>query len=221
MNEAKPSETKPKKMVRRSVAITLGIVCIVLVVVGSVGAIAYIIPMINDKNNTISSLNSQVSQLNSSNTNLQNQVSSLNSTIDSLSSNNTNLQNQVSSLNSTINYLKTGFRVIDPSYQEMLTFVGNESVFGNGKSENSIFNATSDFVNDALNAGYRCGIVLIDFTQATYSVACFNTTDHGLIFVDAGLNMIVRLVIGQHYYVTNNLATSTIDDTVLSYTIIW
>jgi len=41
MSETKPSETKP------SVAIALGIICIVLVVVGLVGALIYVMPMIN------------------------------------------------------------------------------------------------------------------------------------------------------------------------------
>jgi type II secretory pathway pseudopilin PulG len=62
MNETAPSETKPKKMVSRSVAIALGIICIILAV-SLVGAFAYYMPMINDKDNTISSLDSQLSNL--------------------------------------------------------------------------------------------------------------------------------------------------------------
>lgn len=58
------------KVVKRSVAITLGIVCIGLVVVGLVGAVAYIMPMINDKDNTISTLKT-------TNTNLQNEINQL------------------------------------------------------------------------------------------------------------------------------------------------
>jgi nitrate reductase NapE component len=55
MGEVKPSETKPKKMVARNVAIALGIICIVLVV-GLVGAFAYYASQ-------ISSLNSEVGNL--------------------------------------------------------------------------------------------------------------------------------------------------------------
>jgi hypothetical protein len=40
--EAKPNETKPKRILGRSVAITLGITCIVLLVVGLVGGAAYL-----------------------------------------------------------------------------------------------------------------------------------------------------------------------------------
>ncbi|MCJ7559931.1 hypothetical protein MUO79_04855 [Candidatus Bathyarchaeota archaeon] len=62
-------KTSQKKVVGRTVAIALGMVCIVLVA-GLVGAIAVYTPMVNnlesqtaEKDNTISSLNSQISAL--------------------------------------------------------------------------------------------------------------------------------------------------------------
>jgi hypothetical protein len=80
VDETKPSVPKPKKLVSRNVAFALGIICVVLVA-GLVGALAY---YVNDKNKTISSLNLKISQLNTNNTNLQNQIYSLNSTINEL-----------------------------------------------------------------------------------------------------------------------------------------
>jgi hypothetical protein len=53
-----------KKVVKRSVAVALGIVCIILAV-SLVGAFAYYIPIVNNDNNTISSLTSIVSLANS------------------------------------------------------------------------------------------------------------------------------------------------------------
>jgi hypothetical protein len=55
-----------KKMVRKSVAITLGTICIILVA-GLVGTFAYYMSTVNDRNSTISLLNSQI-------LNLQNQT---------------------------------------------------------------------------------------------------------------------------------------------------
>jgi hypothetical protein len=77
-----------KKMVSRSVAIVLGIVCIILG--ASLGGIfAYYVPLVNDKNNIISSLNaqiatkdSQISQLSSNATNLQTQLNDLTSILE-------------------------------------------------------------------------------------------------------------------------------------------
>lgn len=113
MSETKPNETKPKRMVNRSVAITLGIVCIVLVIVSLVGAFAYYTPIINEKDNTISSLNSQVASLNTrisdqSNTisSLNSQISSLNSQISSLNTQATNEQSQLANLQSQLNSLQ-------------------------------------------------------------------------------------------------------------------
>jgi cell division protein FtsL len=87
-------ETEPKKMVNRSVAIALGIICIILVACLG-GAVAVYTLMINEKSNTISSLNLQISQLNSSVANLKNQVTSENSTINSLTSQVANLQEEL------------------------------------------------------------------------------------------------------------------------------
>jgi len=126
MGETKPNETKPKKMVRRSVAVALGIICIVLVVVGLVGTVTYVMPMINDKDDTISSLNLKISQLNTNNTNLQDQINQLqtwlngnitsftsqtnylNSQITNLQNHITNLQNHITNLQNHITSLQDG-----------------------------------------------------------------------------------------------------------------
>lgn len=67
MSEMKPSETKPKKMVGRSLAIAIGIICIVLVVGLVLVFESYISGLnsqISDKDGTISLLNSQLGQAN-------------------------------------------------------------------------------------------------------------------------------------------------------------
>jgi cell division protein FtsL len=97
MSETKPSDTvvfEPKrgKVVGRNVAIALGILCIILAV-GIVGAFAYYIPIVSDKDNTLTTLNSQVSAKDS-------QISQLNSNI-------TSLQNQVNDLTSNLNLAKS------------------------------------------------------------------------------------------------------------------
>src|SRR5208337_4792007 len=102
------SETKERKIAGKNVPIALGIICIILVACLGSAIVAYTL-MINDKNNTISSLNYQISQLNSTIANLQNQVASDNSTINSLTAQVANLQKQLLSPNTTY----TVFRVLD------------------------------------------------------------------------------------------------------------
>ena len=88
-----------KKMVRRSVAMALGIICVV-VVAGLAGAFAY---YVNDKNNTISSLTSQVSSKDSQISQLNSQILDEYSQISQLNSNVTSLQSQIDNLNAMSN----------------------------------------------------------------------------------------------------------------------
>jgi cell division protein FtsL len=84
-----------KKMVRRSVAIALGIVCIVLVA-GMVGIWLYYLAQDIKKDETITRLNNQIFQLNSQIEDEYSQISQLNSNI-------TNMQTQISNLNAVAN----------------------------------------------------------------------------------------------------------------------
>jgi len=102
-----------EKRVRKTVAVALGIVSVILAA-SLVGVFAFYVPMINDKNNTIvekdliineknniiDELNGQISQLNTSATNLQDQINFSNLSV-------TNLRNQVNNLTDIINLNKS------------------------------------------------------------------------------------------------------------------
>jgi len=122
VNETKPSETKSKKMVRRSVAIALGIVCIVLIA-GFGGAMLYTATLFNDKNNQIDSLITQISSIDSQISQLNTQISVLNSTISSLNF-------QISQLNATVlNLLNQSEPYIHSQLlQNIPTIITNNSV---------------------------------------------------------------------------------------------
>jgi uncharacterized coiled-coil protein SlyX len=106
MNE-KPTE---KKMVRRSVAIALGIICIILFV-GVVAAFGYYIPekdiTISSRDNTISCLNSQIVDDNFTIGELDGRISEQNSTIFELNSLLSSANSQISQLNSIITDMQT------------------------------------------------------------------------------------------------------------------
>jgi hypothetical protein len=70
------SGMKSMKVVKRSVAIALGIVCIILIA-GLLGAVADYTSMISDKDNTIIFRNIQISSLQNQASSLQNQVDDL------------------------------------------------------------------------------------------------------------------------------------------------
>jgi hypothetical protein len=69
-------QTKPRRVVRRSVAIALGIVCILLIA-SLGGTLAYYTVTIRNKENELASANNMISQLNTNATNLQNQNNQL------------------------------------------------------------------------------------------------------------------------------------------------
>ena len=88
------SQIKETKTPGKSVTIAVGIVCVILMAC-LVGAITAYTLVIDDKNSKISSLDAQISQLDSSVTNLQKQITSDNTMITLLTSNVTNLEKQV------------------------------------------------------------------------------------------------------------------------------
>jgi cell division protein FtsB len=96
------NETKSKKVVRRSVVIALGIVCIILIACLG-GTMAYYTLTMDDKDNAIASKNSQIASLNSEVLQLNTNATNLQNQIDTLRSNVTSLQNQVSNLTDALN----------------------------------------------------------------------------------------------------------------------
>ena len=125
------SEPKPKKIVSRSVAITLGTICIVLVAL-----IAYFTVTGISATNSYNNLKDQNKQLQTwldknetllnqtqaDNNNLQNEVASLNRTISSLTSNLTNLQEIVNMQESAVLYNQSIPHPISPPPPAVITF---------------------------------------------------------------------------------------------------
>jgi cell division protein FtsL len=138
-------KTSQKKVVGRTVAIALGMVCIVLLA-GLVGAIVVYMPMVNnlqsqmtEKDNTISSLNSQISDLNNSLNQISNSTSNKDTQIAALNSQVADLNSQISSLTNILYLNASAFLVYnqgvtqDPNasttvFIDMLNYAGYVSV---------------------------------------------------------------------------------------------
>jgi hypothetical protein len=90
--------------------------------------------------------------------------------------------------------------VRDPTYQEALQFISSDQTDKNQYNQSyTCINFANDFVNNALNRGYRCGFVIIDFPESCHAIVCFNTSDKGLIFVEPQTDELVTLSTGQPY----------------------
>lgn len=92
------------------------------------------------------------------------------------------------------------YKIRDPTYQEALQFIYSDQTDKNQYTENyTCVNFASDFGNNALNKGYRCGRVIIEFQESRHAIVCFNTSDNGLIFIEPQNDEIVTVSIEQPY----------------------
>ncbi len=96
--------------------------------------------------------------------------------------------------------LKRDHSIRDPTYQEALQFLFSDQTDKNQHNESyTCVNFADAFRNNALDEGYRCGYVTIEFPETSHVIVCFNTSDNGLIFIEPQNDEIVTLTTGQPY----------------------
>jgi prefoldin subunit 5 len=96
--------------------------------------------------------------------------------------------------------IQSGYYFIDPTYDEAIAFINSDETDENEYTPDYVcYDFTADFINNAAQAGYRCGFVYIEFTHSAHAVACFNTTDMGLIYIEPQSDEIIDLAVGQTY----------------------
>ena len=199
MSETKPSETRPRRVVGRNVAIALGIVCILLIA-GLGGAMAYYTMTINDKNSKIDSINAQLAAITGNNTNtnateiidqlhanitkLTNEKNQLQTRLDGNKNAATNyandhsytneqyqnLQNQISSLNAQVTSLQS--QIADLQAPSLVRI-------NLGESDNRPFLRTpylhiqSAITNVGTNTAYNCKLHVVLYQGATITKDTF------------------------------------------------
>ena len=108
----------------------------------------------------------------------------------------------------------------DPTYQEALQFISSDQTDKNQYSQSYIcINFANDFVDNALNEGYRCGLVIIEFPETRHAIVCFNTSDKGLIFIEPQNDALVTLTTEQRFSITWCLVSEFLYMLVLSFLI--
>ncbi len=167
-------------------------------------------------------LQTQVSSLQSEKTSLSTQVDSLESQVSSLQNQVSTLQVEAAQSYSTgyadggsdgydegydVGYSQgvndttaTGYYLRDPTYAEALAFVASDRTDLNPYTPSYVcYDFTADVNANAEAQGFRCGFVYIEFTTSAHAIACFNTTDNGLIYVEPQNDEIVSVAVGQMY----------------------
>ncbi|MBC8273839.1 MAG: hypothetical protein H8E40_02565 [Chloroflexi bacterium] len=118
----------------------------------------------------------------------------------------------------------SGYALHNPTYQEMKTFLAQDTTDSKTYTEDEY--VCVDFAaalnNNADAKGIRCAIVDI-FHPGGYghTIAAFETTDSGLIFIEPQFDREVNLVIGNSYSQTNNFTPAPRDDTINRLVVIW
>jgi regulator of replication initiation timing len=191
----------------------------------------------NEKNTLetqVSTLQANVSSLQSEVVSLENLTLSLETQVSSLQSEVTSLENEViqsfnlgyaegESEGYQLGYdegyvqgvedlTESGYYLRDPTYDEAIAFTNSDKTDENEYTSDYVcYDFTADFDSNAFQTGYRCGFVYIKFSDSAHAIACFNTTDRGLIYIEPQNDEIVTLTIGQTY----------LDYIIVDFGIIW
>jgi len=108
--------------------------------------------------------------------------------------------------------LKKDYNIRDPTYKEAVQFIRSDQTNKNQYNQSyTCINFANDFRNNALNEGYRCGYVAIEFGETSHAIVCFNTSDNSLIFIEPQTDEIVTLTTKQPY----------LDKMILRFSITW
>jgi len=170
----------------------------------------------------VASLQSEITSLNNEKAALENQVSTLQANISILQTEITELENEViesfdlgyadgETEGYQVGYddgyeqgvedgAGSGWYIRDPTYAEAIAFINLDRTDRNEYTEDYVcYDFTADFNANAFQMGYRCGFVYIEFSDSAHAIACFNTTDRGLIYVEPQNDKIVDVAVGRMY----------------------
>jgi peptidoglycan hydrolase CwlO-like protein len=177
----------------------------------------------------VADFQSEITSLNSEKATLYNQVSTLQTNITVLQTNITVLQTEIASLEDEVvesfnlgysegeaagyqvgydaGYAQgvedgagSGWYIRDPTYAEAIAFINSDRTDENEYTDEYVcYDFTADFNTNAFQLGYRCGFVYIEFLHSAHAIACFNTTDRGLIYVEPQNDEIVDVAVGLIY----------------------
>lgn len=96
--------------------------------------------------------------------------------------------------------LEKDYNLRDPTYKEAMQFIRSDQTDKNQYNQSyTCINFANDFRNNALNKGYRCGYVAIEFRETNHVIVCFNTSDNSLIFIEPQSDEVVTLTTEQPY----------------------
>ena len=158
-------------------------------------------------------ISDSISKLSQEKQTLQNELEVKNNILRQKNIELTNLKNEINettiSLQDVINdieKLQSGQRYYlhDPTYWEARGFL--QSDWTDKKPYNDETFTCIDYArevnNNAEKTGYRCGVVIVYFSDSneSHAIIAFNTTDRGIVFFEPQYDYEVKLQIGKNYW---------------------
>jgi hypothetical protein len=118
----------------------------------------------------------------------------------------------------------SGYTLQNPTYQEMKTFLAQDSTNVNNYLEDQY--VCVDFAaavnNNAEAKNIRCAVVDIFYPDGYgHTIVAFDTTDRGLIYIEPQFDQEVKLIVGRSYSQLNNFTSAPRDDTIKRYLVVW
>lgn len=115
------------------------------------------------------------------------------------------------------------YSVRDPTYQEAMQFVASDQTDKNTYNETTYtcYDYSADFKNNAFKARFRCAYVYVQLREGAHAIVAFNTTNHGIVFIEPQDDEIVTLTVGQPYWNRAKYSAPTYDDAIVRFELIW
>lgn len=118
----------------------------------------------------------------------------------------------------------SGYSIGNPTYQEMMEFLAQDTTNSKGYLEDEY--VCADFSvqvnNNAEAHGIRCAVVDIFYPEGYgHAIVAFETMDRGLTFIEPQFDEEVSLVVGKSYSQINDYTPPPKDDTIRRFLVAW
>ncbi|MFC2013057.1 hypothetical protein ACFLUE_02080 [Chloroflexota bacterium] len=116
-----------------------------------------------------------------------------------------------------------GYNLKDPTYAEAVTFLREDKTDENEYDEDSYVcsHFVRDICNNADQAGLRCALVELRYTNMGHVIVAFDTIDRGLMFFEPQYDDRVYLAVGESYSGLNGYINEGDDDIIQDILVIW
>jgi hypothetical protein len=133
------------------------------------------------------------------------------------------VQAELSCLQDSYDSLASGYVYRNPAYEEMKSFIVTDHTNLNEYKvgEYTCLDFASEVKQHAMGQNFRCALVEIEFPGGAHALVAFDTTDHGMIYIEPQNDREAQVFIGEKYWEQWSGYYSSYDDTIERIRVIW